>query len=87
MTRKGRYKVTFSIPSGVFNGFVAFSMEDIEDLSHARQIERALLDGGCTSVYLSVMNSMGVFDSVGPNDLPRGAISTEVQRMIASWRK
>lgn len=87
-TKVGRYEVTFSLPSPVFDTFVAFKVEDIEDIAHARQIERALLDGGCEAVYLSKRtgDKNQPFISEGTNTLPPGAIGMACEAMKASWR-
>lgn len=87
-TRAGRFEVTFSLPSPVFDTFVAFKVEDIEDIAHARQIERALLDGGCESVYVSraVKDKNQPFISEGSCTLPPGAVGAAAQAMKASWR-
>lgn len=87
-TRVGRYEVTFSLPSPIFDTFVAFKVEDIEDIAHARQVERALLDGGCESVYVSKRISKKDQEFVGEGSctLPPGAIGAASQAMKASWR-
>lgn len=85
-TREGRYQVTFSLPSPVFDTFVAFTVEDIEDIAHARQIERVLMDGGAESVYVSRMMG-GRFVSEGPCTLPAGAVEAAARAMKASWRR
>ena len=85
-TKNGNYKVTFSLPSPIFDTFVAFTVENIEDIAHARQIERALLDGGAESVYVSRMMGKD-FVSEGPCTLPPGAVGTACRAMKASWRR
>lgn len=88
-TKAGHYEVTFSLPSPVFNTFVAFKVEDIEDIAHARQIERALMDGGAESVYVSKVghDSEGTRTSEGPCTLPPGAVAYACRAMKASWRR
>lgn len=78
--------MTFSIPSRIFDTFVAFNIEDIKELADARQIERALLDGGCQSVYLSKQTPNG-YVSMGPSTLPEGSLRDEGRAMIASWHR
>ncbi len=85
-TKVGYYEATFSIPSRIFDNFVSFKVEDIKDLAHARQIERALLDGGCQSVYVS-QRTPEDYVSAGPNTLPEGSLRAEGLSMIAAWRR
>ncbi len=89
MTRIGYYKVTFSIPSTVYDTFLAFSVEDIKDRDHARMIERALADGGCTSVYMSlrVADERQPFVSVDREEMEPGHVGRKVQEMLASMRQ
>lgn len=88
-TRPGRYQVTFSLPSPIYNNFVAFSVEDIEHLAHARQIERSLMDGGAESVYVSqaTRNEDQPFVSAGPCTLPPGAVGYACTAMKDSWSR
>ena len=86
MTKRGKYQVTFSIPWG--DTFVAFSVDNIMDLGNARMIERALLDGGCTSVYLSIgtANKDQPLVALLPNDFPPGHVSVKVSEALARFR-
>lgn len=88
-TKAGHYRVSFSIPVYAINNFVSFAVEDVEDLAHARQIERLLLDGGARSVYVSLRTSAkkDEFLSVGPNTLPVGSVDAAARAMMASWRR
>ncbi len=87
VTRIGRYQVTFSIPHG--ESFVAFFVEDILDLGHAQMIERALLDGGCASVYISVRteNKEQPFVAVYPSSLPANHVLEKVRETISGWNR
>lgn len=84
-TRIGRYEVTFSIPHGT--SFVAFKVMDILDLGHASMIERALLDGGCASVNVSVRteNKEQPFVAVYPSNLPKEYVGQKARETIAKW--
>ena len=89
MTRVGRYQVEFSIPSEVFGSFVKFSVDDIGELAHARVIERALLDGGCGSVHLSIRtaNKEQPFVALPMNDLSPGSVRSMVERILGEFRR
>lgn len=88
-TRVGRYKVTLAIPHPESKGVVSFSIEDIKRLDHARLIERALLDGGCSTTYVSIRTEDPdqPFKSVGSSDLAPGHVRKEMEGLSAYWRR
>lgn len=88
-TRPGYFRVNYSIPSKVFNTYVAFTVEDIADVDHARIIERALIDGGCSSVYVTFISKQRGNPKIDleMNDLPPRYLDAEWTRFKAQWAK
>jgi hypothetical protein len=86
-TRVGRLQVTFSIPSG--ETFIAFTVDDIIDLGHAKTIQRALLDGGCASVNISVRTESEVqpFVAVYQDELPKGSVIEKTREYIGRFSR